>query len=68
MHDEVEVTASAESAWIELLLSVGGRMIGSPDCTLGYYNNEVQDDGPMAALAVGYPIGAPAHFRRVRRT
>ncbi len=61
-HVEVEVTAEAEQAWVDLLLSGGGRMLGSPDCTPGYYNNEGQDPGPAAASFVGYPHGAAAYF------
>ena len=60
--DEVEVTKWAEDAWIDLLLSGPGMMIGSPDCTPGYYNNEGQDPGPRARLNVGYPHGASAYF------
>jgi cyclohexanone monooxygenase len=59
---EVEVTEEAEKAWIDLLLSGPGRMLGSADCTPGYYNNEGQDAGPSAALFVGYPAGASAFF------
>jgi cyclohexanone monooxygenase len=59
---EVEVTEEAEKAWIDLLLSGPGRMLGSADCTPGYYNNEGQDAGPSAALFVGYPAGASAYF------
>ena len=33
-------------------------MIGSPDCTPGYYNNEGREPGPAAKLNVGYPAGA----------
>ena len=40
-----------------------GRMLGSPDCTPGYYNNEGQDPGPAARLNVGYPAGATAYFK-----
>ncbi|HET7405937.1 MAG TPA: NAD(P)/FAD-dependent oxidoreductase [Mycobacteriales bacterium] len=62
-YREVEVTAEAEAAWIELLLSGPGRMvIGSLDCTPGYYNNEGHDPGPAARLNVGYPAGATAYF------
>ena len=61
--DEIEVTKEAEDAWIELLLSGPGMMLGSPDCTPGYYNNEGQDPGPGAKLNVGYPLGAMAYFR-----
>ena len=61
--ERVEVTAEAEQAWIDLLLTGPPRMIGSPDCTPGYYNNEGQDPGPSARLNVGYPDGAMAYFR-----
>ena len=61
-YAEVEVTKQAEDAWIDLLLSGGGMMLGSPDCTPGYYNNEGQDPGPAARLNVGYPQGAMAYF------
>ncbi|HTX50348.1 MAG TPA: NAD(P)/FAD-dependent oxidoreductase [Caulobacteraceae bacterium] len=59
---EVEVTQAAQDAWVELLLTGPGRMIGSTDCTPGYYNNEGQ---PLAEsrYAVGYPAGATAYFR-----
>jgi hypothetical protein len=60
---EVEVTKDAEDAWVALLLSGGGMMIGSPDCTPGYYNNEGQDPGLRAKLNVGYPAGSSAYFR-----
>jgi cyclohexanone monooxygenase len=59
------VTRDAETAWIELLLTGMGRMIGSPDCTPGYYNNEGQPAGPAARLAVGHPGGAMAYFRYI---
>jgi len=58
----VEVTEEAQKAWVDLLLSGMGMMIGGPDCTPGYYNNEGQDAGPAARLAVGYPAGATAYF------
>ena len=64
---EVEVTREAEDAWLELLLSGGGRMLGSPDCTPGYYNNEGQDPGPAARYNVGYPEGPSAYFRYLDR-
>ena len=62
-HAEVEVTAEAEDAWVALLLSGAGRMIGSADCTPGYYNNEGRDAGLAAKLAVGYPAGPSAYFK-----
>ena len=62
---EIEVSQAAEDAWVALLLTGMGRMIGSPDCTPGYYNNEGQDPGPAARLAVGYPAGAAAYFKYI---
>jgi cyclohexanone monooxygenase len=60
---EVEVTKEAQDAWVALLLSGPGRtMLGSPDCTPGYYNNEGQDPGPAARHNVGYPAGPSAYF------
>ena len=63
---EIEVTQDAEQAWIDLLLTGPGRMmLGSPDCTPGYYNNEGRDPGPAAKLNVGYPAGAMAYFKYI---
>jgi cation diffusion facilitator CzcD-associated flavoprotein CzcO len=59
----VELTRDAENAWVELLLSGPGRMLGSQDCTPGYYNNEGQDPGGAARYYVGYPAGATAYFK-----
>jgi cyclohexanone monooxygenase len=65
-YKEVEVTETAQAAWVELLLSGPGRMMmGSPDCTPGYYNNEGQEPGPAARLNVGYPAGAAAYFKYI---
>ncbi len=64
-HREVEVTREAEDAWIELLLTGPGRMIGSQECTPGYYNNEGQEPGPRARLNVGHPGGAMAFFKHI---
>jgi cation diffusion facilitator CzcD-associated flavoprotein CzcO len=61
-HQEVEVTKEAEDAWIELLLSGPGTMLGSADCTPGYYNNEGQPS-ENRAYYVGYPQGAMAYFQ-----
>jgi len=61
-HDQVELTAEAEQEWLDLLASGPGMIIGSPDCTPGYYNNEGQPGGPGAWTFVGYPMGATAYF------
>ncbi|HEX6860771.1 MAG TPA: NAD(P)/FAD-dependent oxidoreductase [Caulobacteraceae bacterium] len=62
---EVEVTGEAQEAWVAHLLTGMGRMLGSPDCTPGYYNNEGQDPGPASRLFVGYPAGPVAYFRYI---
>ena len=62
---EIEVTKEAEDKWVELLLTGVGRMIGAPDCTPGYYNNEGREPGPAAKLNVGHPAGALAYFRYI---
>ncbi|MFI7615546.1 flavin-containing monooxygenase [Nonomuraea terrae] len=61
-YAEVEPTKEAEDAWVELLLSGAGPLLGSPDCTPGYYNNEGRDPGLKGRLNVGYPHGAMAYF------
>ena len=43
----------------------GGRRCDA--CTPGYYNNEGQDPGPAARLAVGYPAGPLAYFHYLDR-
>ncbi len=61
---EVEVTRDAEERWLDRLRSTERpRLLGSADCTPGYYNNEGQSWGPGADLLVGYPEGAVAFFR-----
>ena len=62
------MTAEAEQAWIDLQLTGSGRMIGaSPDCTPGYYNNEGQEPTAESRLRVGYPAGASAYFRYLKK-
>jgi cation diffusion facilitator CzcD-associated flavoprotein CzcO len=62
-HREVEVTKEAEDAWVDLLLSGPDfGIIGSLDCTPGYYNNEGQP-GANRQSFVGYPAGAMAYFQ-----
>ncbi|HEY9216841.1 MAG TPA: NAD(P)/FAD-dependent oxidoreductase [Phenylobacterium sp.] len=62
---EIEVTEEAEKQWVELLLKGPGRMLGSADCTPGYYNNEGQTPSPAAKTYVGYPYGASAFFKYI---
>jgi cation diffusion facilitator CzcD-associated flavoprotein CzcO len=62
---EIEVTREAEDRWIELLLSGAGRMLGSQECTPGYYNNEGHEPGPATKLNVGHPAGALTYFKYI---
>ncbi len=56
----VEPSRQAEDAWVDLLQTGPASMIGGPDCTPGYYNNEGQDAGFF--LGRGYPYGPSAYF------
>jgi hypothetical protein len=58
---EIKVTPEAQDAWVALLLTGLGNLIGSPDCTPGYYNNEGERPGREAGLNVGYPAGPSAY-------
>jgi cation diffusion facilitator CzcD-associated flavoprotein CzcO len=63
-HREVEVTQQAQDEWMELLYSAPRLgVIGSADCTPGYYNNEGHPDGAGADWFLGYPGGAAAYFQ-----
>jgi cation diffusion facilitator CzcD-associated flavoprotein CzcO len=59
-YTTVEPSHEAEDAWVSLLLSGPGSLIGGADCTPGYYNGEGQDPGVF--LGHGYPYGASAYF------
>lgn len=59
----VEVAANAQQAWVEQLLDGPARLLGAPDCTPGYYNNEGQEPTAAMRSAVGYPAGPSAYFR-----
>lgn len=63
----VEVTEAAQDAWVAQLLGGPARLIGAPDCTPGYYNNEGQEPTPAMRSAVGFPAGPSAYFRYLDR-
>ena len=64
-HQTIEVTAEAEAQWLALLATGAGMMIGTTECTPGYYNNEGKGwEGPQAR-PMGYPLGAPAYFNYI---
>ncbi len=68
--EAVEATAQAEEDWLTVLRGDGNRMsgmvLGSTECTPGYYNNEGKgfDDG---FVGPGYPGGALAFFDLMAR-
>jgi hypothetical protein len=64
--DVVEVTKKAEDAWVDLLLSGPGMMLGSAECTPGYYNNEGNPGGNNSLLGSQYG-GGPEEFFQIMR-
>ncbi len=66
--DEVEVTESAEQRWVELIEWRGWSLLGNPDCTPGYYNNEGKPMGRRERLnSGGYLEGPVAYFDYIER-
>lgn len=63
---EVEASAAAEQAWLDLLVAGARRFGGGADCTPGYYNNEGQPDGDGFTDSLGYPEGPVAYFEFIK--
>lgn len=64
----VEVTKAAEQAWISAIEQPGASLVGGPDCTPGYYNNEGQAMGRREHLNMsGFPGGPVAYFDYINR-
>ena len=61
----IEADKTAEDAWVGIIAKNAGMMIGGPDCTPGYYNNEGQPMDERARLAAGYPSGPVAFFKYI---
>jgi len=59
---EIEVSLDAESAWLELLKQAPPMMIGTTECTPGYYNNEGKG-WEQSLMGSGYPFGPVAYFK-----
>ena len=59
---EIEVSLEAENAWLELLKQAPPMMIGTTECTPGYYNNEGKGWG-QSLMGGGYPFGPVAYFK-----
>lgn len=65
---EVEATPEAEAAWIAPIALAERGMLGSEDCTPGYYNNEGGPVGRRERLnSGGYPQGPVAFFDHIAR-
>lgn len=59
----VEVSLARQDAWVEYVLGAPKGILGGPECTPGYYNNEGQAEGRREKLNVArYPGGAAAFF------
>jgi cyclohexanone monooxygenase len=69
--ERIEVTQEAEDEWCETIMSGAtgmGGVLGSAECTPGYYNNEgMPADGNLARLWAGYPGGPVAFFQLFER-
>jgi cation diffusion facilitator CzcD-associated flavoprotein CzcO len=64
--DEVEVSETAERAWVAKLEEGGQSLLSDPDCTPGYYNNEGRPVGQRELLNAGrYPEGPVAYFNYI---
>ena len=59
---EVEVTSDAEEAWLTRIQPRQGSVIGSPDCTPGYYNNEGKPLGEDQELNGAAFIDGPVAY------
>jgi cation diffusion facilitator CzcD-associated flavoprotein CzcO len=65
---EVEATPEAEAAWIAPIALAERGMLGSEDCTPGYYNNEGGPIGRRERLnSGGFPQGPVAFFDHIAR-
>jgi cation diffusion facilitator CzcD-associated flavoprotein CzcO len=62
--EQVEVTAEAEQAWMDLLGS-GDPPQFLADCTPGYYNNEGRLDERPSGIFNGHPGGPVAYFQHI---
>ena len=70
LADQVEVSKAGEDEWMELLRGAGDMgiagIVGSAECTPGYYNNEGQQGGLGRELLLAYPGGPMAYFQYLK--
>ena len=63
--DQVEPSEAAQDAWVNLVLSGQGMLIGTTECTPGYYNNEGAGLTEKNRHQLGHPGGARAFFHHI---
>lgn len=63
--EQVEPTKAAQDAWVDLVLSGAGMMIGNTECTPGYYNNEGEGVTEKNRHGLGHPGGARTYFAHI---
>ena len=61
----VEPSQAAQDAWVEMVLSGQGMLIGNTECTPGYYNNEGAGLTEKNRHGLGHPAGAKAYFAHI---
>ncbi|MEO1305826.1 MAG: NAD(P)/FAD-dependent oxidoreductase [Pseudomonadota bacterium] len=61
----VEPSLAAQDAWVEMVLSGQGMLIGTTECTPGYYNNEGAGLTDKNRHQLGHPGGARAFFAHI---
>lgn len=61
----IESSQAAQDAWLELVLSGQGMLIGNTECTPGYYNNEGAGLTEKNRHGLGHPVGAKAYFEHI---
>ena len=65
-YQEIELTRESEDAWLELCQQAPPMMIGTTECTPGYYNNEGHGWDEGMTQAVAYPFGPVAFFNYLK--
>ena len=61
----IEPSEAAQDAWVNLVLSGQGMLIGNTECTPGYYNNEGAGLTEKNRHGLGHPAGAKAYFAHI---
>ena len=61
----LEPSQAAQDAWVEMVLSGQGMLIGNTECTPGYYNNEGAGLTEKNRHGLGHPGGAKAYFAHI---